>query len=53
MYFLCIVDDYTRRVWTYLLKTKDEVFRKFIEGKTLSENQADRKIKVLRIDNGL
>ncbi|GJX39143.1 ribonuclease H-like domain-containing protein [Tanacetum coccineum] len=25
-YFLTIVDDYSRAVWTYLLKTKDEVF---------------------------
>ncbi|GJU03256.1 ribonuclease H-like domain-containing protein [Tanacetum coccineum] len=25
-YFLTIVDDFTRAVWVYLLKTKDEVF---------------------------
>ncbi|GJZ28670.1 putative RNA-directed DNA polymerase [Tanacetum coccineum] len=28
-YFLTIVDDYTRGVWIYLLKTKDEVFDLF------------------------
>lgn len=28
-YFLSIVDDYSRKVWVYLLKTKDEALVKF------------------------
>ena len=52
-YFLSIVDDYSRRVWTFLLKTKDETFSKITEWKTLEENQTGRKLKALRTDNGL
>lgn len=37
-YFLTFIDDYSRRVWIYFLKTKDEVFQKFEEWKTLVEN---------------
>ena len=29
-YFLTIVDDYSRSVWVYMLKTKDEVFGMFV-----------------------
>ena len=28
-YFLSIIDDYSRRVWVYTLKSKDQVFKKF------------------------
>jgi transposase InsO family protein len=34
------------------LKTKDEVFSKFKEFKALIENLSERKIKILRSDNG-
>jgi hypothetical protein len=36
----------------YFLKSKDEVFRKFKEFKALIENLSERKIKILRSDNG-
>jgi hypothetical protein len=36
----------------YLLKSKDEVFSKFKEFKALIENLSERKIKILRLDNG-
>lgn len=52
-FFLSIVDDYTRRVWVYLLKTKDEAFTRFKEWKTLEENQVGKSLKGLRTDNGL
>ncbi|KAG7567097.1 Integrase catalytic core, partial [Arabidopsis thaliana x Arabidopsis arenosa] len=52
-YFLSIIDDKTRKVWLYFLKTKDETFEKFCEWKELVENQVDRKVKCLRTDNGL
>ena len=51
-YFLTFIDDYSRFVTVYLLKSKDEVFEKFTEYKALVENQLDRKIKKLRSDNG-
>jgi hypothetical protein len=34
------------------LKSKDEVFGKFKEFKSLIENLSERKIKILRTDNG-
>jgi hypothetical protein len=36
----------------YFLKSKDEVFNKFKEFKALIENLSERKIKILRLDNG-
>ncbi|GKB73282.1 retrotransposon protein, putative, ty1-copia subclass [Tanacetum coccineum] len=50
-YFLSIVDDYSRRV--YFLRHKNETFSKFKEWKQLVENQTGRKLKKLRMDNGL
>lgn len=47
------VDDYSRTVWTYLLKSKFQRYTKFVEWKTLDENQSEKKLKILRKDNGL
>jgi transposase InsO family protein len=52
MYYVSFIDDYSRRTWIYFMKTKDEVFSRFQEFKTLVENQTGKKIKVLRSDNG-
>ena len=51
-YFLTFVDDKSRHTWTYILKQKSEVFDKFIQWKTMVENNSGRKIKTLRSDNG-
>jgi len=52
-YFITFIDDFSRKVWIYFLKTKDEAFSKFLEWKALVETQTERKIKRLRTDNGL
>ncbi|GJY62523.1 retrovirus-related pol polyprotein from transposon TNT 1-94, partial [Tanacetum coccineum] len=52
-YFLSIVNDYSRRVWVYILIFKREAFGKFKEWKQLVENQTRRTVKKLRTDNGL
>ncbi|GJT58860.1 retrovirus-related pol polyprotein from transposon TNT 1-94 [Tanacetum coccineum] len=52
-YFLSIVDDYSKRVWVYILRFKHKAFRKFKEWKQLVENQTGRTVKKLRTDNGL
>ncbi|KAH9804147.1 hypothetical protein KPL71_002018 [Citrus sinensis] len=52
-YFMTLIDDYTRKVWVYILKHKSEALLKFKEWLTLIENQTDRKIKRLRTDNRL
>ena len=51
-YFVTFVDDFSRKVWVYTMKSKDEVFETFLVWKKMVENQIGRKIKVLRSDNG-
>ncbi|KAE8709887.1 Tubulin beta-2 chain [Hibiscus syriacus] len=45
-------DDFSRRVWVYPMKSKDEVLRIFLKWKNMIENQTGRKIKRLTTDNG-
>lgn len=52
-YFLSLIDDFSRKVWVYMLKSKDEVYDRFVEWKTMIENRTNKKIKYLRTDNGL
>ena len=51
-YFLTFVDDHSRYAWVYPLKTKDQVFDRFVEWKTLVERSSGKKLKTLRSDNG-
>uniref|UniRef100_A0A803Q0E8 Integrase catalytic domain-containing protein n=1 Tax=Cannabis sativa TaxID=3483 RepID=A0A803Q0E8_CANSA len=51
--FMSIIDDFSRKVWVYLLKDKNYALDTFIEWRKLLENQTSNKLKVLRIDNGL
>jgi transposase InsO family protein len=52
VYYVSFIDDYSRKTWVYFLKSKDEVFDKFKEFKPLIENLSERKIKILKSDNG-
>jgi transposase InsO family protein len=52
VYYVSFIDDYSHKTWVYFLKSKDEVFGKFKEFKVLIENLSERKIKILRSDNG-
>ena len=52
-YFLSLVDDFSRRVWVYILKNKNDSFDYFKKWKVLIETETERKIKRLRNDNGL
>src|SRR5664279_186397 len=51
-YMLTIIDDYSRKVWPYFLKNKDDTFAAFKEWKVMIERQTKRKVKLLRTDNG-
>jgi transposase InsO family protein len=51
-YCLVVTDDYNRFSWVFFLKTKDEtseILKTYITG---IENQIDKKVKVIRCDNG-
>ncbi|CAI7808595.1 unnamed protein product [Closterium sp. NIES-53] len=50
-YFLTIVDDHTRAVWEYPLKTKGEV-AVLKEWMPRAQRESAHKVKVIRTDNG-
>jgi transposase InsO family protein len=52
VYYVSFIDDYSHKTWVYFLKSKDEVFSKFKEFKALTENLSERKINILKLDNG-
>ncbi|GAU48263.1 hypothetical protein TSUD_405090 [Trifolium subterraneum] len=51
-YFITFVDEFTWKMWIYLIQTKDEAFVVFKKFKALVENQSNRRIKILRTDGG-
>jgi transposase InsO family protein len=51
-YFVTFVDDFSRRIWVYNMKHKDEVLGIFLTWKKMIETQTGRKIKRLRSDDG-
>ena len=51
-FFLLLVDDCSRYMWVYLLKTKDEAFETFKKFRKLVEKESKKEIKVLRTDRG-
>lgn len=52
-HIMTLVDDYSRRVWLFLIKSKVESITIFKRWKALVENQIWRKLKTLRTYNGL
>ena len=51
-YFVSFIDDSTRKVWAYPIRTKDRVFSIFFDWLAMVENQTGRKLKCLRTING-
>jgi hypothetical protein len=52
-YMLTIIDDYSRRVFSYFLKHKHETSDAFKACKVMVEKQTERKVKILHTDNGM
>ena len=52
VYYVSFVVNFSHKTWIYFLKWKNEVFSKFMEYKSLVENQTERKIKILCSNNG-
>lgn len=51
-YYVLFVDDYSKMAFVYFMKSKCEVFKFFKEFQSMVEKQTERKIKILRTDNG-
>ena len=51
-YFVTFIDDSSRKIWAYALKSKDQVLDKFKEFQASVERQTRKKVKCIRIDNG-
>ncbi|KAI3498732.1 hypothetical protein L1887_09191 [Cichorium endivia] len=51
-YFLLLVDDFSRYMWVFLLKTKDEAFSAFKEFNTQMEGDGVHRLRTLRTDRG-
>jgi len=52
LYFITFIDDCSRKLWVYALKTKDQVLEKLKEFHVLVERQSGKKLKCIRTDNG-
>ncbi|XP_071728810.1 uncharacterized protein [Rutidosis leptorrhynchoides] len=46
-----ILDDYSRVVWTFMLKSKDETFENVLTFVNLIQTQFNKNVKVIRSDN--
>ena len=51
-YFYTFINDATRKVWIYLLRSKDQVFQYFPQFHVMIERQTEEKLKSLIFDNG-
>lgn len=51
-YWLTIIDNHTRFLWTYTLRSKSEVPEVILDGIKMAERQAGAKVKRFRTDNG-
>lgn len=52
MQILTFVDDFSRKIFVYFLKSKNEVSLRFKEFQNFAEKQSGRVIKILQFDNG-
>lgn len=50
---MTLIDDFSRKVWLYILKTKDQALEKFKIWRALVKTQSSNKVKDLRTNNGL
>ena len=51
-YFITFIEDYSKLTNIYSIKSKDEVYDRFVEYINLIENKTGKKIEKLRCDNG-
>lgn len=52
-YFMLLVDDFSRMMWMFMIKTKDEALNVFKKFKALVEKVSGKEIKTFRTDRGV
>lgn len=52
LYFVTFIDDYSRKLWVYAMKTKDQVLKNIKEFHTLVERKTCKKLKCVCSNNG-
>ena len=52
LYFIIFIDDFSRKVWAYAMKTKDQVINVFKKFHARVERETKRQLKCIRSDNG-
>ncbi|RDX81970.1 hypothetical protein CR513_37293, partial [Mucuna pruriens] len=51
LYFVTFIDDCSKKLWVYALKTKDQVLEKFKQFQALVERQSGKKVKCIHSNN--
>jgi hypothetical protein len=51
-YFVTFIDEFSRKVWIYVLKAKHQVLSVFKQFQVSGERETEKKIKCIRTDNG-
>ena len=51
-YYVTFIEDHSRKVWAYALKSKDRALEKFKHFQASIEREIGRKLKCVRSDNG-
>lgn len=51
-YFVTFIDDASRKVWVYVIKTKDQVFEVFKDFHAKVERETGKLLKCIHTDNG-
>lgn len=50
---MTLINDNSRNIWLYIVKTNDQPLQKFKIWKAIVENYIGLQVKVLKTDNGL
>ena len=49
---MTFIDDYSQKLWAFVLRSKDQVLSLLKEFQARAERESSRKLKVVRTDNG-
>ena len=51
LYFVTFIDDHSKKLWAFILGSKDHVFDVFKEFHTSIEREKRKKLRCIRVDN--